>query len=109
MSKSVRDDPKRLQRLADAAGDEEPHYVSAARPPALAVGQRRRFVRRLYRVTVFKVLPDGGVYGGKSFVGDIDLVSRRLAEKFGWHALVRVVVPGKYSVAEGAAEVEVIR
>jgi hypothetical protein len=43
-----RDDQDRLQRLADAAGDEEPHYVAASRPPGLVPG-RRQFDRDVLR------------------------------------------------------------
>jgi hypothetical protein len=39
-----RDDQERLQRLADAAGREDPSYVSAGRPPGLALRQQRDFV-----------------------------------------------------------------
>lgn len=40
-----RDDQKRLQRLADAAGDSEPAvHVAASRPPGLAAGQPRQWV-----------------------------------------------------------------
>lgn len=39
-----RDDQDRLQRLADAAGEENPHYVAAERPPGLSPGQPRKFL-----------------------------------------------------------------
>jgi hypothetical protein len=40
------DEQAQFQLLADAAGDEDPHYVAAARPPGLVAGKPRRFLAR---------------------------------------------------------------
>lgn len=67
-------------------------------------------MKRNYRITLFKRLPgDPTPYGAKSFVGNLDRACKRLVKKFGAYATVRVLAPGKYSAAQGAAELEIIR
>lgn len=66
--------------------------------------------RRQYRITLFKRLGDSGeIYGAKAFTGNLDRACKRLVKKFGAQARVMTLAPGKYSIANGAAELEQLR
>lgn len=64
---------------------------------------------RQYRITLFKRLSDNEIYGAKMFVGNLDRACKRLVKKFGPHAQVMTLAPGKYRIADGAAELEQLR
>lgn len=63
---------------------------------------------RQYRITEFKRVGDQ-VYGAKMFVGNLDRACKRLVKKFGAQASVMPLAPGRYRIADGAAELEQLR
>ena len=60
---------------------------------------------KLYKVIHFKRIPGTReVYGAKEFVGTLDRACKRLVKMYGRTATVRVICPGRYSIADDAAE-----